>query len=192
FICCRNLLIYLSGEIQKRIIPLFHYSLNPGGILFLGSAETIGAPSGLFSPLDGKTRIYRRTQHSASNTSFELRQPSLRPRADGSSEHPNEDLGQPKAPVNLQSLVDRILVQRFSPVGALCNDKGDVLYISGRAGKYLEPSVGKVNVNIFAMARDGLRFDLSRAFSAALRDGGPITARGVKVGTNGGTQRVDI
>ena len=69
-----------------------------------------------------------------------------------------------QAPPNIQSLADRVLVQRFSPVGILCNDKGDVLYISGRAGRYLEPAVGKANLNIFAMAREGLRYDLSKAF----------------------------
>ena len=62
---CRNLLIYLSAELQKRLIPLFHYSLNPGGVLFLGSAETVGAFGDLFAPVDGKTRIYRRLEASA-------------------------------------------------------------------------------------------------------------------------------
>src|SRR5262249_42563593 len=95
-------------------------------------------------------------------------------------------------PQNLQTLADRVLVQKFSPVGVLCNDKGDVLYISGRAGKYLEPPVGKANLNVFAMAREGLRYELSSAFTAAQREDRAITARGLKVGTNGGTQTVDL
>jgi two-component system CheB/CheR fusion protein len=93
---------------------------------------------------------------------------------------------------NLQALVDHVLVQRFSPVGVLCNDKGDILYVSGRAGKYLEPAIGKANLNIFAMAREGLHYDLSSAFSTAVRGDRCVTVRGVKVGTNGGTQYVDL
>ena len=61
---CRNLLIYLTPEVQKKLIPLFHYSLNPGGILFLGSAETIGGSTDLFAPLSGKSRLFRRTESS--------------------------------------------------------------------------------------------------------------------------------
>src|ERR1035438_8771225 len=59
---CRNLLIYLAPELQKKLIPLFHYSLSPGGILFLGSAETVGGFTDLFASLGGKSRLYRRTE----------------------------------------------------------------------------------------------------------------------------------
>lgn len=93
---------------------------------------------------------------------------------------------------NLQTLTDRVIVQRFAPIGVLCNDKGDILYISGRAGKYMEPAVGKANMNIFAMARDGLRYELSRAFSSATRQEGAVTVTGIQVGTNGGRQNVNL
>jgi len=187
---CRNLLIYLAPELQKRIVPVFHYSLNPGGVLFLGSAETIGAFSGLFAPIDGKTRLYRRLEAAAGAlpdfpASFGL-PPQAAPAA------PGERLGPGKLPPNLQLLADRVLVQSFSPAGVLVSDKGDVIYTSGRTGKYLEPAVGRANWNVFAMAREGLRFDLANAFATALREDRPVTARGVKVGTNGGTQSVDI
>ena len=69
-----------------------------------------------------------------------------------------------KPAANLQSLADQLLLQHFSPPAVLVNDKGDILYISGRTGKYLEPAAGKANWNIFAMAREGLRFDLGSAF----------------------------
>jgi two-component system CheB/CheR fusion protein len=190
---CRNLLIYLSSELQKRLIPLFHYSLSPGGILFLGGAETVGTFSGLFAPLDGKTRIYRKLDHAAVAVPVEfpaVAVPPLLQNASGESD-PGHAIPQ-KPPPNLQALADRVLVQRFSPVGVLCTDKGDILYISGRAGKYLEPAVGKANLNIIAMAREGLRYELSNAMSAALRQDRPINVHGVKVGTNGGTQPVSL
>jgi two-component system CheB/CheR fusion protein len=97
-----------------------------------------------------------------------------------------------KPAVNLQSLADQLLLQHFSPPAVLVNDKGDILYISGRTGKYLEPAAGKANWNIFAMAREGLRFELGSAFQKALRQKEAVTAKGLKVGTGGGTQIVDI
>jgi len=93
---------------------------------------------------------------------------------------------------NLQTLADQLLLQRFSPPAVLVNDKGDIIYISGRTGKYLEPAAGKANLNIFAMAREGLRFELGSAFQKALRQKESVIVKGIKVGTNGGTQTVDI
>jgi two-component system CheB/CheR fusion protein len=93
---------------------------------------------------------------------------------------------------NLQSLADQLLLQRFSPAAVLVNDKGDILYISGRTGKYLEPAAGKANWNIFAMAREGLRFELTSAFQKVVRQKGSITVKGLKVGTDCGMQAIDI
>ena len=97
-----------------------------------------------------------------------------------------------KPAANLQSLADQLLLKHFSPPAVLVNDKGDILYISGRTGKYLEPAAGKANWNIFAMVREGLRFDLGSAFQKALRQKRAITAKGLKVGTDGDKQTVDI
>ncbi|MDP1991101.1 MAG: chemotaxis protein CheB [Syntrophales bacterium] len=184
---CRNLLIYLTPELQKKLLPLFHYSLNPGGVLFLGSAEAVSTFTDLFAPLNMKSRLFRRRESalSAEKLAFPASfVPAL-------TELPKE-LTMLKPALNLQSLADRLLLQHFSPPAVLVNDKGDILYISGRTGKYLEPAVGKTNWNIFAMAREGLRFDLGSAFQKAIRQKGAITAKGLKVGTNGGTQTVDI
>jgi two-component system CheB/CheR fusion protein len=93
---------------------------------------------------------------------------------------------------NLQLLADQLLLQHFSPPAVLANDKGDILYISGRTGKYLEPAAGKANWNIFAMAREGLRFDLVNAFQKVIRQKGEVTVKGAIVGVNGGTQTVDF
>jgi len=83
-------------------------------------------------------------------------------------------------------------LQHFSPPAVLTNDKGDIIYINGRTGKYLEPAAGKANWNIFAMAREGLRFELGSAFQKALRQKEPASVKDLKVGTNGDTQHVDI
>ncbi len=186
-VSCRNLLIYLSADIQKKLIPLFHYCLNPGGVLFLGTAETVGTFTSLFSPLDSRTRLYRRTDQMAATLPFELgfafgRGGQLR------EEPAVAALGGRPASPNVQVLVDRLIVQRFAPLGILCNTKGEVLYVSGRAGKFLEPAVGKPDPSVFAMAREGLRDELSLAFAKAVRSDRAVRASGIKVGTNHGTQ----
>lgn len=184
---CRNLLIYLRAEVQKKVLPLFHYSLNPGGIMFLGCAETADSFSELFQPLNLKLRLFRRRESvlSARLDQFPSSFATTSPRM------PME-LTTVNPAVNLQSLADQLLVQHFSPPAVLANDKGDILYINGRTGKYLEPAAGKANWNIFAMARDGIRFELGSAFQKVNRVKGSVTMKGLKVGTNGGTQMVDV
>ncbi|HET6440195.1 MAG TPA: chemotaxis protein CheB [Anaeromyxobacter sp.] len=185
---CRNLLIYLSPEVQKKLIPVFHYALNPGGVLFLGSAETVGAFGAMFAPMDGKTRLYRRLEDVAGQTPIDFFSSYRVP----TSPEPGEPRLERPVRENIQTMADRVIVQRFAPTAILANDRGDVLYTSGRTGKYLEPAVGRANLNLFAMAREGLRYELSAAFNAALKEDRPVIVRGVKVGTNGGTQTLDL
>jgi two-component system CheB/CheR fusion protein len=181
---CRNLLIYLTTEMQKKLIPLFHYSLNSGGFLFLGSAETVGNFTDLFNPLDRKSRIYRRLQpllqaeHVIFPTSFAPTPPTV---------------NQPSATVkNIQSMADKLILQHYSPATVLVNNKGDILYITGRTGKYLEPAAGNINWNIFAMAREGLYYKLSNAFFKSLKQKEAVTLNNITVINEGGAQLVDI
>jgi len=184
---CRNLLIYLTPELQKKLMPLFQYSLAPGGVLFLGSAETVNTFTDLFAPLNIKSRLFQRRESimQAESIAFPA---SFTHALTGVS----KELTMVKPATNLQSLADQLLLQHFSPPAVLTNDKGDILYISGRTGKYLEPAAGKANWNIFAMAREGLRFDLGNTFQKAIRDKKSITVKGLKVGEGDGTQTVDI
>ena len=181
---CRNLLIYLTPELQKKLLPLFHYSLDQGGFLFLGSAETIGGFDHLFAPLDGKTRLYRRVEAGLQAEPVDFPAAFVaRPGAPSKSSKPA---------ANLQTLAEQLLLTTYSPAAALTNDKGDILYISGRTGKYLEPAAGKANWNIFAMAREGLRYELNKSFQKALRQKESVTLKNITVGTNGETQLVNV
>jgi two-component system CheB/CheR fusion protein len=184
---CRNLLIYLTPELQKKLLPLFHYSLKPDGILFLGSAETIGGFDDLFAPVDGKTRLYRRLETGLPDQTVEFPTVFSKPRPNA-----NASAKLMKPSVNLQSLADSLLLQTYSPAAVMTNENGDILYISGRTGKYIEAAAGKANWNIFVMAREGLRFELSGAFQKALRQKETVTLKDVVVGTNGGTQRINV
>jgi len=184
---CRNLLIYLTPELQNKLLPLFHYSLNPGGILFLGSAEAISTFTDLFAPLDIKSRLFLRRESVLTIEPVAF-PPSFVPALPGFP----KKVTTLKPAANFQTLADQLLLQCFSPPAVLVNGKGDILYISGRTGKYLEPAAGKANWNIFAMAREGLRFELGSAFQKAFRQKEAITVKGLKVESNGFTQTVDM
>jgi len=188
-ITCRNLLIYLEPELQKKLLPLFHYSLNPGGVLLLGTSETVGKASALFAALPGKNRLYHRQETS-------LRPDQVEFPTSFSHHHSYTEAGvlpsAPPPPANLQALTDTLLLQRFSPAAVLTTNQGDVIYSSAKTGKYLEPSVGKANLNIFAMARQGLAGPLNEAFARAVREKTTVILKDVKIGTNGGTKVVNI
>lgn len=186
-VSCRNLLIYMDVELQQKVISLFYYSILPSGILILGTAETLGLQSSLFIPLDSKTKIYKR--------SSTIRRPELNdfPSSFSKSQPmPMEKIQPAKTTQNLQTLADQLLLQSFSPPGVLVNENGDILYISGRTGKYLEPSVGKANLNIFAMLREGLRNDFPTAFRKALKSDEPVLMHHVKVETNEGSNVINV
>ena len=182
FLVCRNLLIYLTAEVQKKLIPLFHFSLNPRGVLFLGSSETLGSCSKLFETLNTKSRLFRRAETALPNpvdfpSSFNAgvsARTEVRPVA--------------KPTGSLQTMADQLVLKQYAPPAVLANDKGDIFYISGRTGKYLEPAAGKANWNLFVMIREGLRYEVTSAFQKALRKKECITLRGLKAGE----QSVDV
>ncbi len=184
---CRNLLIYLGPELQRKLLPLFHYSLKPGGVLMLGSAESIGGFNELFLPLEGKARLFQRS--SGPLRPVELDFPT---RYFPSKTEPQMDTKPELAADNLQSLADQLLLQQFSPAAVLVNAAGDLVYISGRTSKYLEPAAGKVNWNIHAMAREGLRHELALALPKALRSGERVVHRNLHVQNGDDSYRVDL
>jgi two-component system CheB/CheR fusion protein len=186
-VVCRNLLIYLDPELQRRLIPLFHYSLRPGGILFLGTSESLSANASLFGAVEAKLRLFRRKETSSRPdgpgvSSFFQAPEAAAARATGTD----------RPRVNLQAAADELVLRQFGPAAALVNERGDVLYTNGRTGKYLEPAAGKANWNVLAMARHGLRVPLAGALQKATRQGRAVTVRDVAVGTDGATEPIDL
>jgi two-component system, chemotaxis family, CheB/CheR fusion protein len=184
---CRNLLIYMEPELQRKMIGLFYYSLNPNGIMVLGSSETLGTQSQLFTPLDLKWKIFKRASTLLQPDQFDF--PTTFSRA--KSVQFDKEIATGSA-VNIQTLADQLLLQHYSPAGVLVNEQGDIIYISGHTGKYLEPAVGKANMNIFAMLREGLRSEFPVAFRKALLKKEPVVLRNIKVGTNGSASTLNI
>lgn len=184
---CRNLLIYMEPELQKKLMVLFHYCLNPGGIMVLGTAETLGNQREGFEEVDSKLKIFKRTVSLLTPELHDFPSSFYSPRT-----VPSEFKVPEKVIENIHTLADQILLQRFSPASVLVNNKGDIVYITGKTGKYLEPVAGKANWNIYVMARDGLRQVLPGAFRKAFQSFDAIVVKNIKIGTNGGTQFVDI
>lgn len=176
FLFCRNMLIYMEPTLQKQLMELFYYSLVPGGVLLLGSAETLGRNNKGFEIIDSKLKFFQRI-HS-----------SIRPDL---SEFPNafsynrkmiskDKITNPTSG-NIQTITDHILLQQFAPASVLVNEKGDIIYITGKTGKYLEPVAGKANWNIHAMARDEIKNELPDAFRKALQSYDPIILKNIKI-----------
>jgi two-component system CheB/CheR fusion protein len=184
---CRNLLIYMEPELQKKLMALFNYSLNQGGIMLLGTAESLGTHKDGFEEVDLRLKIFKRTVTPISHELIDFPSSFSRTRRVATKE-----LTPSKSAENVQASAEQLMIQRFAPASALVNDKGDIIFITGRTGKYMEHVAGKTNLNIYAMAREGLREVLPNAFRKAMQNFEPVIVRNLKVGTNGGSQLVDI
>ncbi|HCZ17321.1 MAG TPA: chemotaxis protein CheR, partial [Candidatus Accumulibacter sp.] len=180
-VSCRNLLIYLGAEAQKKLIPLFHYALNPHGVLFLGGSESIGDSFSLFAVVDRKAKLYQRKEDGAGlYTALDLAPPrrtALR-RGGAASASPVK--------IPLRELTEQALLRQLAPAAALVDEHGDILYLHGRTGAYLElaPGVAGVN-NILTMARQGLRLELSAGLHKAVGSKASVRVGGLRVRANG-------
>ncbi len=173
---CRNMLIYMEVELQNKLMSLFNYSLKPGGIMILGSAETLGTGHEGFEVLDAKLKIFKRSLISRASGLLDF--PSSFSIISKTKPHMNTPQ---KVVENIQTLTDQILIQQFAPASVLVNEKGDIIYITGRTGKYLEPVAGKANWNIYAILREGLRIIFPAAFQKALKTYDAVKLNNVKI-----------
>ncbi len=191
-ISCRNLLIYLDADLQKKLIPLFHYALNPKGILLLGTSETVGEFGHLFAALERKHKIYQRKEDllGAQRVSLGRFLPALTA-VDVALPRPPKAVYPRKLP--LRELAEQALLQQVIQAGALVNAEGDILYLHGRTGLYLEPAAGENGFsNMLKMAREGLRHDLTTALHRAAQTGEPVRCPGLRVKTNGDFTSVNL
>jgi len=185
-ISCRNLMIYLDAELQKILIPLFHFALKPDGILFLGTSEGIGGFDDLFEVVDRDAKIYRRKED------FRCLQRTVlgrflepMPRLNLTLPTENNKAVTPEK-LELRKLTEQVLLQQVAPPSALINEHGDILYLHGRTGMFLEPSPGVTGIsNILKMAREGLRPALVAALHKAVETRGATFSPGLNVKTNG-------
>jgi two-component system CheB/CheR fusion protein len=194
-VCCRNLLIYLSTELQKNLLPVFHYALNPGGILFLGPSENISSFQDLFQPLDVKWKISRRTDAPSSLTQlsrfpFSLSRYSASPTHSTTLLSSSIALRREGGP--FASLVQKELLRSYTPPAVVINTKGEILYVNGRTGKYLEPAPGLSGMNLFEMAREKLTYEVSGAVHRATQTHEDVVVENVPVQTDSGSQLIRL
>ncbi|MDO7884894.1 CheR family methyltransferase [Hymenobacter cheonanensis] len=186
---CRNLLIYLNAELQRSLLPVFHYALNPRGLLFLGPSENLTGYHDLFQPLDVKWKLSRRNGQAASLPHLIKFPFALARRAAA----PTTALMSPSASNHRQNstfaaLVQKKLLLAYAPPAVVINPKGEILYVNGRTGKYLEPAPGLSGMNLFEMAREELNFELSGAVHRATHTQQDVTVDNVRVQTEAGQQ----
>jgi len=185
-VSCRNLLIYLEPVLQIGLMPIFHYALNPDGLLFLGSAETVRLASDFFMASDNKHRIFSRK--SGPNR---LIQPFGRYR------HPAEPLAQAQLEesvlsLDLQKKVDRTIQNRYAPDSVVINDELQILQFRGHVGLYLEPPQGKATYHLLRMAREGLQYALRKATADAIRQNVLVEKKGIRFGQSGAVGGIDV
>ncbi len=187
FISCRNLLIYMEPELQKKLMELFHYTLKSNGVMLLGSAEHDNSQHTIFTPINTKLKFYQpiATKVISKLINFPSSFSHHKPPKTAAVKNINTT-------DNIQILADKLLLQRYAPASVLINEQGDILYITGRTGKYLEPAAGKVNMNIYAMVRVGLSKPLTGAIRKAKKNYDPVILNHLKIGANNTSQHVDI
>ena len=187
-VSCRNLMIYLDAYLQKKLIPLFHYTLNPEGVLLLGTSESIGESTDLFQAVDAKWKVFQRKEGLARGVIDYTKGFAYERAARAGS----DDLQQIPATIDIQALTEKAILEGYAPSGVLINDKYEILHFVGQTEKYLVPPVGKPNFNILTMARQDLKYKLTTALNKAFRDKKRTTHKGVRIKFNGTFSVVDI
>ncbi|MDZ7666476.1 MAG: chemotaxis protein CheB [Desulfotignum sp.] len=189
-VSCRNLLIYLGPTLQKKLFPVFHYSLKPDGLLFIGSSESMGQETTLFTIADRKWKIFK-PQPGASTANPILNLPvSASP--DDFSETQIPAAVKRAEDINNFKLVETILQQSDMPPCVIIDEKMNIVYIHGRTGKYLEPAPGRACFNILDMARPSLKTVLASAIRKAAGIKQEVVREGVDIEDNGGFIKIDL
>lgn len=185
-VSCRNLLIYLSAEMQKRLVRNFHFALRRGGYLFLGNAETVGAHAALFRPLARKWRVFQRLDP-VGRERLELRAalPAAREGAQG-AQPPSARAASPAA------IAQTMILERFAPAAVLVNGRREVLYFAGATERYLRQPRGAPSSELLALAREGLRAVLGGALRRAASGDASVVVLGGSVKRGGAYEPVKI
>ncbi|MBW4562823.1 MAG: PAS domain-containing protein [Mojavia pulchra JT2-VF2] len=187
-ITCRNVLIYLGNPVQKKLLPIFHYGLNSTGFLMLGSSETVGEFTDLFTLVDRKSKIYSRKlvptrlgmDLVASN--YSLGKMDLQPTE---SENAWNDM-------EIHKVADQIVLNQYAPVGVIINNDLEILQFRGQTSAYLQPAPGRASLNLLKMAKAELRLELRTAIHQAKQQDKPVRKSGLQVTEDDRVRQVRI
>jgi two-component system CheB/CheR fusion protein len=186
-ISCRNLLIYLDGDVQNQLVPIFHYALRPGGYLFLGSSENLSRHGDYFMPIEKRHRIFQRRDEITRQGVFQLMVPARQfaRTAQMTFVHHLDGL-------TLRQSVERRVIERFAPAHVVVNQHGDVVHYSTRTGRYLENAPRAPTRQLVAMARRGLRLELRTALNEAIETRRATVRQNVRVELDDQMQIIDL
>ena len=193
-VSCRNVMIYLSQPLQKKVIPIFHYALNPTGFLMLGSTEgLLGAGSEIFEMTDKKQKIFRKKLVPVPAAfGFSLSKLESEPEGARTLVSSSKSPDPHKIPLELQREADRLLLARYVPPAVLINHQLDIIQTRGRTASYLELPPGRASLNLLKMARPGLLFELQSAIEEARRKGFEAVRPDVRVEEDGKSKTVTV
>jgi two-component system CheB/CheR fusion protein len=163
-ITCRNVLIYLESATQQRIFPIFHYALDPNGLLLLGTAESLGAAAEMFVALDKHHRIFGRQPTGPRVIDLELTVPTFDP---SKRRHARVALLPEASSSELESEANRVALGQYAPPGVVVNDRLEVLQFRGRTSEFLEHPAGKASLNLLSLVRPELATAIRGVIQAA-------------------------
>lgn len=187
-VSCRNVLIYMDSVLQKKVIPLFHYTLNQNGYLFLGSSETIGEFSGLFSPVDTQWKIFQRKSIVPRKALDYLQSP-----LDEAYPAYLKTLEQPVfKEMKIGEIAERLILDEYAPPCVFIDEKYDILYFHGSTDRYLTQPPGEPSFNLIAMAREDLRYQLSAVLNKAVKQKKAVVRETLQIKQKEGYQTVDV
>ena len=193
-VSCRNVLIYMNTSLQKKIIPLFHYSLREGGILFLGSSEGVGEFTHFFTPIDKKHKIYRNRKtedrHALLNHLIVRVGLPFHETARAAKGKAAGETGEPD--INIRRLVEQSIMKRYAPPSVLVDGKFQILYFHGDTSDYLKPPWGEPSFDLLRMATEGMHYKLDKALREVKSGRKPQTLENLKVRHNHEYITVDI
>ncbi len=168
---CRNLLIYLEPETQRRVLGLLHFSLRDGGYLFLGNTESTGGSEHLFEIVSKRWRIYRRVGGQPRFTDLAGSSARLHDETTRIFEAHNSTSPRPSATLVIQ----RALLERYGPPTVVVDRSDRVVYFHGTTGEFLEAPAGEPTRDLLQLLREPLRVPVRTALRTAVRDNTSVT-----------------
>ncbi|MGC2434028.1 MAG: chemotaxis protein CheB, partial [Desulfobaccales bacterium] len=189
-VSCRNVLIYFGAVLQKKVIPIFHFALKPGGFLLLGKSEALSAFTEYFNPLDKKLKVF---QKKTVAVPYQAHPPI--PEVGGGEGQGKVKVKSPEEMVSLEDLqkeTDRIVLSRFAPAGVVIDANLDIIQFRGHTGRFLEPSPGEASLNLLKMVRQSLAVELRAAVYGALKSNTPVRREGLRLRLNGALRVVNL
>ena len=187
-VSCRNLLIYMSPVLQKKILPLFHYTLTPQGILFLGNSESIGEYAHHFSVIDQKWKIFKRKEYAMDKFTDYPKTPFY----DVLQTPQGLEAKRVPTVADIHNLAERIILDNYAPPCVLINEQYEIVNFIGQTDKYLAPPVGKASFSVLNMAREGLKYKLSTALHKAVKQKKTVLSTGIKIKHNSSFRTVNL